>query len=261
MTANGPDVIIGGAARSGTTSLYRWLDAHPEIAMAREKEVRFFDRHYDRGWGWYVEQLPDRQTAVVGEASPRYFTDPRAAERIAHDLPDVRMVFCLRDPVVRAYSDYWMDRQRGRGGATFESSLADEALHDRYVGTGHYARHLRRLQQLLPPAQVLTVTFDELTEAPEALYLRLCRFLGVAEVVPETVGANINGHGRFRSRRLRSLARGWPKPLRDAIGRLNTKCEGYPAMAGDTERRLREHFAPHDAELASMLDRPVPWPR
>jgi hypothetical protein len=167
MTADGPEVIIGGAARSGTTSLYRWLDAHPEIAMAREKEVRFFDRHYDRGWGWYVEQLPDRQTAVVGEASPRYFTDPRAAERIAHDLPDVRMVFCLRDPVVRAYSDYWMDRQRGRGGATFESSLADEALHDRYVGTGHYARHLRRLQQSLPPAQVLTVTFDELTDAAD----------------------------------------------------------------------------------------------
>jgi hypothetical protein len=64
MTDDGPDVIIEGAARSGTTSLYRWLDAHPEVTMAKGKEVRFFDRHYDRRWEWYIEQLPDRQTAV-----------------------------------------------------------------------------------------------------------------------------------------------------------------------------------------------------
>jgi hypothetical protein len=170
-------------------------------------------------------------------------------------------MFCLRDPVARAYSDYWMDRQRGRGSATFEASLADEALHDRYIGTGHYARHLRRFQHLLPPDQVLAVTFDELTDAPRALYLRLCRFLGVAEVVPETVGVKVNAYERIRSRALRGLARQWPKPLRDAIGHLNTKRADYPAMSEQTERRLREHFAPHDRELAAMLDRPVPWPR
>jgi hypothetical protein len=171
------------------------------------------------------------------------------------------MVFCLRDPVARAYSDYWMDRQRGRGGATFEGSLADEVLHDRYIGTGHYARHLRRFHELLPPDQVLAVTFDELTDAPQALYLRLCRFLGVAEMLPKTVGAAVNAHGSLRSRTLRNLTRRWPKRLRDAVGRLNTRRDDYPPMAKDTERPLREHFAPHNTELASMLGRPVPWRR
>jgi len=49
----GPDFIIGGASKSGTTSMYRWLDAHPQIGLARDKELRYFDgRTADRGWDW-----------------------------------------------------------------------------------------------------------------------------------------------------------------------------------------------------------------
>ncbi|MDZ7673829.1 MAG: hypothetical protein U5K30_01990 [Acidimicrobiales bacterium] len=54
-----PDFIIGGASKSGTTSLYRWIGSHPDVEVPASKELRFFDGYNaDKGWDWYVDQIP-----------------------------------------------------------------------------------------------------------------------------------------------------------------------------------------------------------
>src|SRR5688500_18430887 len=106
-----PDFIIAGAPRSGTTWLYMLADRHPAVAMARpwRPEPKFFliDELYERGISYYsanwFDSLPPGR--VLGEKSANYLESPAVAARIHRHLPEVRLVFILRNPVDRAYSN------------------------------------------------------------------------------------------------------------------------------------------------------------
>src|SRR5438874_12720259 len=106
-----PDFLIGGAARSGTTWLYSALDRHPTGYMAKpikhEPKLFLVDDLYRKGLAHYARtwfaDVP--QSHVAGEKSTDYLESAAAAERIARDLPQVRLIFILRDPVDRAYSN------------------------------------------------------------------------------------------------------------------------------------------------------------
>ena len=118
----GPDFVIIGAKRGGTTSLYRYLHEHPSIqplfpGRQHVKGVHYYDSNYERGLRWYRSHFPleaggrhlvrpARRPAIAGEASPYYLFHPLAAERLARDFPGVRIIVNLRDPVDRAYSHY-----------------------------------------------------------------------------------------------------------------------------------------------------------
>ena len=114
-----PDFIIGGAPRSGTTWLYELLDRHPDIYMARpvKPEPKFFlvDHLYDKGLTFYAETwfAGAGDAPLAGEKSTDYLESPAAAERIARDLPEVRLIFILREPADRAYSNYLWTRMNG----------------------------------------------------------------------------------------------------------------------------------------------------
>lgn len=256
----GPDFIIGGAPRSGTTSLFRWLAAHPAVSMPERKEIRFFDSNYEKGVAWYLRQLPQPDAGLVGEASPRYFAHPDAARRIGCSFPKARMVFVLRDPVERAYSDYLMDRARGRAGGTFEETLGDADHWSRYVETGYYATHLRRFYAAFSAEQVAVVLLDDLVDDPEGAFARVCRFLGVEAEGNEEVGRRVNPQVGFRSLAIRRLTQALPGPADRVVSRLNTRKARDAPMPDHVEGRLRETFAPHNAALAELLARPVPWP-
>ena len=75
-----PDFIIIGTQRGGTTSLFRYLAAHPEIGQASRKEVHYFDRYYENGMDWYLAHFPERgQYRLVGEATPILCISPQRA--------------------------------------------------------------------------------------------------------------------------------------------------------------------------------------
>jgi hypothetical protein len=122
-----PNLIDIGVMKCATTTLHRYLDPHPDVAMSEPKELNFFcgprrlDGHRDdqtawlagnwhRGVGWYAAQfLP---APVRGEASPGYTSPsfPRAAERMARIVPGARLVYLMRDPLERAVSQYLYHR-------------------------------------------------------------------------------------------------------------------------------------------------------
>ena len=78
-----PNFLIVGAMRSGTTALARYLGAHPDVFVAPEKEIHFFDRYYDRGIGWYEDRFSrDESEIAIGEATQSYMYDPLAIERM-----------------------------------------------------------------------------------------------------------------------------------------------------------------------------------
>src|SRR5262245_43211435 len=103
-----PNLIVIGAGKCGTTSLHLYLGLHPEISMTQQKELNFFvaELNWRRGLGWYEEQFREG-TPVRGESSVAYSEYPQrqgVPERMAALVPDVNIVYCVRDPFERMVS-------------------------------------------------------------------------------------------------------------------------------------------------------------
>jgi hypothetical protein len=194
-----PHFIIGGAPRSGTTWLYEVLRRHPEIYLAQpvRPEPKFFlvDSLYAKGLACYREQWfsqapPGR---VAGEKSTNYLEGRETAARIARDLPAVKLVFILREPADRAYSNYLWSRMNGREPESFERALQLEDERERtcpvelrfarphaYFSRGLYARLLRPFFERFRRDQILCLRYEDIARRRAELITRLHRFLGVA---------------------------------------------------------------------------------
>ena len=123
-----PDIMIIGAQRGGTTSMRKWLGAHPGERVFQLGEAHFFDNYYGRGERWYRAQFPTglrRQRRV--ESSPYMLFHPLAPLRAGRDLPSsTQFVALLREPADRALSQYRRERAKGRERMTFADALASE---------------------------------------------------------------------------------------------------------------------------------------
>jgi Sulfotransferase domain len=177
-----PNLVVIGAKKSATTSLYHYLAAHPEIAMAREKELDFFvaERNWSRGVGWYRQQF-DAGAAVRGEASPYYTALPHhrgVAERMAGVIPDVRLVYVVRDPIERLISHHHMRVTTGRERRPLAAAIADLS-ESPYVAQGRYWMQLEPYLRSFEAEQVLVVDQDELGRDRGAVLRRVFGFLGV----------------------------------------------------------------------------------
>lgn len=243
-----PRLIIPGAMKAGTTSLFEYLDGHPQLVPSREKEVHYFDMHFHRGIGWYARQFPRCRAAggaaaLPFESSPYYLFEPRVPARVREVVPDVKLVVLLRDPVDRAFSHYHNNRRLGREDLAFEDALAAEAgrlageeerlLADpravslrhkwySYLRRGLYAEQLLRWRACFPAEQMLVLDAGRLFSEPRAVLAEVLAFLGVDPWVPPSVTPRNEGrHG--------------------------------DVMRPETRARLEDFFAPHERRLAGLI--------
>lgn len=262
-----PDFLIIGAKRGGTTSLWNYLVAHPQVlpmfpAVQQIKSPHYFDIHYAKGESWYRSTFAtgaQRRAAearlgkpvVTGEASPYYMFHPLAAERASALLPQAKIVVSLRNPVDRAYSNY--HERRGCGVEpleTFEQAIEAESdrlrgeeeriladptyyspSHDShsYLARGRYLEHLERWLDRYDPADVLVLLQDDLVRDAHGVFVRLCTFLGLEPVA------------------LPTYARHNYLPV--------------PRLADETRAWLVDYYRPHNAALAERLGIELPWDR
>ena len=195
-----PDFIIAGAPRSGTTWLYSLLERHPDVYVAKPvtPEPKFFlvDSLYERGLEFYSNTwfAPASSGAMAGEKSTNYLESASAAERIARDLPSVKLVFILRDPVERAWSNYLWSKMNGLETEDFETAIRLEAeregtLPDRlrfarpfsYLSRGLYADLLRPYVERFPRHHLLVLRFEDIIDDPASLAATLHQFLGLPQ--------------------------------------------------------------------------------
>jgi hypothetical protein len=193
-----PDFIIAGAPRTATTWLYALADCHPDIAMAKpvRPEPKFFltDELYARGVRHYAQTwfagLPADRT--LGEKSTNYLESPMVAERMRAVVPQVKLIFLLRNPIDRAYSNYLWTRMNGLETEEFgraleleterEASLPERLRYARpysYFSRGLYAQHLRRFFDLFPREQILILRSEDVGTRPREVALACHQFLGV----------------------------------------------------------------------------------
>lgn len=212
-----PSFILAGAQRCGTTSLFRALIDHPAILQpVHHKGINYFDVGYQHGWPWYQGHFPLRAWAsvqatrageeiVTFDASGYYVYHPHVADRLAQDLPDVKVLVMLRDPVERAFSAYRHELARGFETETFERALEleDERVetelehmldeptynsfshrHHSYRRRGQYAEQLTRLIDRVGVDRLLVVESHDFFSQPEREYARITEFLGLRPHLP-----------------------------------------------------------------------------
>ncbi len=143
--------LIAGAQKSGTTALHRFLSEHPRICMASRKEVHFFDKNKNfkissPDYDTYHKNFPNpSDDQIVGEATPRYICWPSAPQRIKEYNPDMKLIFILRDPVERAYSQFIMEKKRGKEPFPFFVAIRLEkirALFQLQIKKRHYRNNV-----------------------------------------------------------------------------------------------------------------------
>lgn len=185
--------IIGGTQKGGTTALWQILRCHPEIFMPKNKCQDYFisnpvaftvarNFEYDK---FFADAPADK---LCGEASASYLFYPHALRLIAHYNPDMKLIFVLRDPVMRTYSHWNMGVQKGRETRSFMDAIAAEhkklgqfshKYHFSYTTRGLYAKQCEYLFKIFRPDQLLFLRSKELREHKEATVKKVCAFLGV----------------------------------------------------------------------------------
>jgi hypothetical protein len=293
-----PNFIIGGTEKAGTTSIFNWLSAHPEVGASSRKETDFFRESWSGDldadaalYSTYFGHV-DASAKVIAEASPGYLGEAAlVAPRIRALLPDVRLLFVLRDPIERLHSSYHFHRGR--------LNLPQELSFDEYVrcclayerGThtpvelgldewylkvlrfGRYAERLGHFLAHLPVQNVKVGFFETLREDERAFVTDLSGFLGI---VPDfwrdfpfrrsNVTFSARNHGLHRlAMRTNALAeplmRRYPA-VKQSLVRvykvINQEREGYDAMSPDTQALLAEYYAPSVRALRALVPTPLP---
>ena len=181
---NLPNAIIIGAMKSGTTSLHYYLNLHPEISMSRQKELNFFnkEKNWIKGVKWYSSHFVG-QAKIHGESSPNYTNYPKskqAPQRIASLIPNVKLIYVLRDPVERIVSHYVHFYAASRENRSIEKALTTLEGNP-YVERSRYFWQLQQYLAWFSPSNILIITSEELLKFPEQTMQQVFQFLGVDE--------------------------------------------------------------------------------
>lgn len=309
-----PDFIIGGAPKCGTTSLHFILDQHPAIGFPKD-EVNYLDADDPINWPdfffvrkgqldwrdpsgrdektmeWYQAQfdLPDAPQ-FIGEDSTRYLFSPVVAHRVREMAPQAKVIFMLRDPVKRAYSQYWHDIKMMRETRTFEAALTKNPS---IVACSTYALHLKHWCDVLGRDRVHVVLFEDFIKDRQQAVNAVTNFIGAPElVIPDqkdwfnktyypvnlTAQRALNQIGKHIARqRYRTHISGhktttdyWVNKLYQTwfhkVNPVLLKSTKKPQMDPKTQAFLAQHLHDRNQGLAEFLDRDLSevwssWPR
>jgi hypothetical protein len=184
---NKADFIIIGGSKCGTTSLFRGLCQHPNIVGSINKELNFFSHKYDLGNEWYSSMFPPREDgSLYFEASPSYGCHTEALRRIKRDIPKVKLIYVIRNPVDKAISRYIHFRannyksktgdlnehlRRGHNKKSFygESRIMcdiikdfDSGIDSPYFNEGRYVDNIKNIRSIFGIEALEVVIYDEL---------------------------------------------------------------------------------------------------
>lgn len=248
-----PDIIILGAQRAGTTSLFNALKQHPDIQPAIRKEVHYFDLHYRKGQAWYRSWFAtpfwqkDPDSIRWMEATPYYLFHPQVPQRMKQTIPDARLIVLLRNPIDRAFSDYQWQRRMKKESLSFEEALAAETertageeerlisdqdyvseAHNRYsyIARGLYARQLERWYNHFPADRLMVLP-------AESFFLNMAQSLKQIEEFAELPPKTYHGLKSYNAVRYSPMAPHVRERLRDIFREDKHSLEKLTGLAFD----------------------------
>lgn len=242
-----PNVIFIGPDKAGSTWLFQAFMHHPDVFITPAKDLYFFDRYYGRGLSWYRRQFAGSEGhSIIAEISHDYLYSPSAAQRMQENLPDARLLVCLREPVERTFSAYLHLVKTGIFSGSFKEALD---AHPNLVERSRYAKWLLPYLRWYPRNQLYCLIFDELRRDPLQFARELWRQLGIAPIDDNPLlQSRVLPASRSRSVRLTRWTRKVAQLVREA---------GYPGVVG----RVKNCRAVQRILYASYRDGQRPLPK
>jgi len=250
-----PNFIIVGAVRCGTTSLYYNICEHSCVLAAAYDEIGFFDSNYELGINWYKSMFPTKfkrkkielktGICITGEDTPFYFWDKKSIERIKKEIPKIKLIILLRNPIDRAYSNYHLGVRLGSESLSFEDSIKKEIelleknndiesdgiekfLRPRsYIAKGLYHNQIKNWFKIFSKDQILVLSTENLAKKPHQTLEQIFNFLDL--------------------------------PNEQIKNLQNRKVGNYQKMNEDTRQFLRKLFKPHNEKLFKFLEKKFEW--
>ncbi len=255
-----PDFIVIGYQKTGTTFLYKYLSKHPNIMPASKKEIHFFNFSFGSGSNYYKAQFPlkiykkylERKFNIpfkTGEASPSYAIHPKAAKRIKELIPNTKLIFILRNPIDRAYSQYHYRKKRGMEELSFEEAIEEDnnrkillmkqferdelTIYNRkqikfpYISISKYIEHLTKWYEVFPKEQILILKTEDFNENSQKELNKVCDFIGISKI-------------EFK------------KLTKQNVGK-------YPEMNSETRIKLSEIYKDYNEALEKFLKIKLEW--
>ena len=209
-----PSFLIIGTHRGGTSSLYKYLEGHPDLSASIRKETEYFSARFGEGESWYRAHFSIstglRRDRLAFEATPDYLFYPPTPARVAERLPDARFIVVLRDPVVRAYSHFRHMERLGFEKLDFAEAIGRESeriaadaaalevdpehkprelLRFSYAIRGRYSEQLERWFDVFDRSRFLILRSEDLFQDPGSSLRAVEGFLSIRSWQP---GAFVN---------------------------------------------------------------------
>ena len=222
-----PNFLILGAAKSGTSSLWKYLKQHPQVFMSFPKEPNFFvfegcklppysgpgkpEVLYQRLYRETITNFQEYQSIfnavtdekAIGEASVRYLYFPQAPEKIKHYLGEPKLLILLRNPIERLYSHYMMNIRHILEPLSFAEALAQEEKRIavnwgwdwHYVGVSSYYEQVKRYFDIFDREQIKVIIYDDFRQDTVGTMQSIYRFLDIDDsFIPNTKSRNRAGY-------------------------------------------------------------------
>lgn len=172
-----PNFIGIGVQRSGTTWIYEMLKNHPQVCMSPEKEINFFNHHYDRGLEWYKKFFNEcSREKVIGEFSPTYLSHNLTAKRIRKIVPEAKLIVSLRNPADQIFSRYCYMITRKKYNKSFDEALKERPF---LIENAFYYKHIKRYLEHFDESQILILIYEDLRKDARSFLQKIYSFLDI----------------------------------------------------------------------------------
>ncbi|WP_293356312.1 MULTISPECIES: sulfotransferase [unclassified Microcoleus] len=243
-----PNFTIVGIGKGGTTSLYYYLGKHPQILPALKKKIHFFNENIERGLDWYLSHfppIPQESNFLTGEATPWYLASYEVEKKVASVFPNIKIIILLRNPILRAFSQYQMQFRLGKERRSFAEVISSEIEALKKIsspGEGDfnywqtekgcllfslYFYFIEKWMAVFPREQFLILRSEDFYANPAATLTQVFEFLGVPDY-----------------------------PLAEYP---NYNPGSYNPISDDLRQTLAEFFRPHNQKLEEYLGMKFDW--
>lgn len=201
-----PNFFLAGWPKTGSTWLYHCFKEHPDIFVPERDTVHFFSVNYFRGYDWYYPFFKKAgNEKVIADLTPNYVLELNSAKRIYEFNSDAKILFTLRNPVDRAFSQYWHQKKKGQILFNFEDTLHYNSLGNFemfmiWLRTGFFPEFLKPYFNIFPSSQLKVMFYDDLQTNSKEFLKEVFEFAGVnTTFVPSVMDNKINTGEKVKS--------------------------------------------------------------
>lgn len=255
-----PSFIVAGGVRCATGWIRACLSEHPEVFITR-KETHFFDQNFEKGIEWYSSFFKDYiDEKSVGEKTASYLHNKLVASRIKDTLPDVKLIFCLRDPVERMYSHITMTVSNNDN-LKIQDVLNSDKILSRYIEWGKYAKQLRTFFDRIPLENMLIQIYEDKDVNPYGFMSDIYRFIEVDPNfnAPSTLLRTKLGQFELTNKFWGGISKIMLNPRGPLLFRwIYTKIrpeERKQVLSDDIYKRFSKHYEEDIYQLEDLIDR------